>query len=190
MVKINKIYTKNGDNGTTQLVGGDVVSKVSLRVAAYGDIDELNATLGMIRTLAEQEKKITLSETLAKIQNDLFDIGSILATPHGKTFPGMAKISEAHVSELEMKIDEVAKNMPELRSFVLPGGTQMNGWLHIARTVCRRAERSVLMLHQKEPVEGTLLKYLNRLSDLFFALARKETHDSSVAEYLWVQQKI
>lgn len=185
MVKINKIYTKTGDKGETGLVGGKRIAKDSIRVSAYGDVDELNSYLGVIRTIADKANSKTLSEIVAKIQNDLFDMGSLLATPSGETWEGMPKISDSHIKWLEDMIDAAVQGIPELRSFVLPGGTELNAHLHVARTVCRRAERTVLALKRSEAMVDEIGTYLNRLSDLLFALARKESHDASVPEYLW-----
>lgn len=189
MVKINRIYTKTGDTGETGLIGGARVRKDSLRVDAYGEIDELNSYLGLARTLAEREGAEALSERLARLQNDLFDLGSQLASPPGETQAGMPEIGAKHIERLESWIDELCANLPELRSFVLPGGTQLNGVLHVARAVCRRCERSVLALSRREPVPQSGVIFLNRLSDLLFAMARAESHRSGVSEYLWIPGK-
>jgi cob(I)alamin adenosyltransferase len=189
MVKIDKIYTRTGDAGETHLVGGQRVKKSSVRVAAYGELDELNSYLGMIRTVLLQGSHQEDLSLLALIQNDLFDIGSIIATPHGQTFAGMAQITPEHVKKLEDAIDRVTEHLPELRSFVLPGGSDLNSWFHIARTVCRRVERSLWVLHEQEPIESQLITYINRLSDLLFALARLYAHKANAEEFLWVQQK-
>ncbi|RMG43726.1 MAG: cob(I)yrinic acid a,c-diamide adenosyltransferase [Candidatus Dadabacteria bacterium] len=185
MVKINKIYTRNGDGGETHLVGGELVAKDSLRVKAYGEIDELNSHLGLIRTLEEKTKKKDLLDMLSKIQNELFDLGSELATPPGASWDGMLRISDEHVSRLENWIDSLMNGIEELRSFVLPGGSKINANLHIARSVCRRAERSIIELSRSEEVSDSVLAYVNRLSDLLFAMARFESKRSGAAEYLW-----
>lgn len=185
MVKISKIYTRTGDDGTTGLVGGTRIAKSSLRVSAYGDIDELNSFLGQARTLAEKTGATTLTPLLADVQNELFDIGAELATPPGGAWEGMKTISVAQVTRLEQSIDELTRGIPELRSFVLPGGTELNASLHICRAVSRRAERSTLALAETEPVSNSVRLYLNRLSDLLFAMARYESHRSGVPEYLW-----
>ena len=181
MVKINKIYTKTGDDGTTGLVGGARVRKDSVKVSAYGDIDELNSFIGWARTIATAD----FAEKLAQIQNELFDLGAELATPTDSKTNKVPKIPAAFATRLEQWIDEVTERVPELRSFVLPGGTELNARLHICRTVCRRAERSVLRLSQEEKVSSDAIIYLNRLSDFLFALARAESHRASVPEYLW-----
>lgn len=185
MVKINKIYTRQGDDGDTGLVGGSRIAKDALRVEAYGDVDETNAHIGWARTLAERSGVDALSSKLARIQNELFDLGSQLATPAGAEWQGMILMSDAHSTRLESWIDELIEGLPELRSFVLPGGTELNAVLHVARTVCRRAERSVLRLSRAETVARPVLVYLNRLSDLLFAMSRYESHRSGTPEYLW-----
>lgn len=185
MVKINKIYTRTGDKGETGLVGGKRIKKDALRVQAYGDIDELNSWLGLVRTGAEQSKCAALSAQLAQIQNELFDLGSELATPAGETYPGMVTMQNDQVTRLENWIDQAVSGVPELTSFVLPGGTELNGQLHIARTVCRRAERSIITLASNEKVSEAVLAYVNRLSDLLFALARTEAHAAGAQEFLW-----
>ncbi|MBN8550776.1 MAG: cob(I)yrinic acid a,c-diamide adenosyltransferase [Deltaproteobacteria bacterium] len=189
MVKINKIYTRQGDDGTTGLVGGARVTKDSMRVESYGEVDELNSVLGWARTLSERDKAQTLVEQLTSIQNDLFDIGSELATAPGSEWPGMITIGDRHTAQLEKWIDSLMEGIPELRSFVLPGGTELNAALHVCRTVCRRAERCVLRLSRTEQVSPHVIIYLNRLSDLLFAMARYESHRTGKPEYLWVPGK-
>lgn len=185
MVKINKIYTRTGDKGETGLVGGKRIKKDALRVHAYGDIDELNSWLGLIRTNAEKAKHGALVSQLAQIQNELFDLGSELATPPGESYPGMVTIQNEQVIRLEKWIDQAVGALPELTSFVLPGGTELNSQLHIARTVCRRAERNIITLAASEKVSDSVLAYVNRLSDLLFALARAEAHSAGAQEFLW-----
>lgn len=185
MVKLNKLYTKNGDKGTTHLVGGERVEKCSLRVDAFGDIDELNSHLGMVRTLLTNKYNPDHTKLISKIQNELFDIGSIIATPHGTSWDGMREITEEHVDYLEQWIDLIVADLPELNSFVLPGGTIFNSHLHIARTVCRRAERKLWQINKTEPIPNQLLIYINRLSDLLFALSRYDVFHSEKQEYLW-----
>lgn len=185
MVKINRIYTRTGDDGSTGLVGGERVAKNCLRVSAYGEVDELNSFLGQARTLAQKVQRSALEQRLEIIQNELFDLGAELASAPGADLSGMPTVSLSQVSRLERWIDELCDGMPELRSFVLPGGTELNSALHVARAVCRRAERSVLTLHQDQAVSEPLRAYLNRLSDLLFAMARFESHASGSSEYLW-----
>ena len=185
MVKINRIYTRTGDDGTTGLVGGKRVKKDAARVQAYGDVDELMSFLGWAHTLAEKQSRKAITSKLSTIQNELFDAGSELATPPGESYEGMVTITDAQVTRLEGWIDELVDGMPELRSFMLPGGTELNSLLHVCRTVCRRAERSIISLANAEQVSAPLQRYFNRLSDLFFAMARYELHIAKVPEILW-----
>jgi cob(I)alamin adenosyltransferase len=183
MVKINKIYTRSGDKGETGLVGGQRVKKRSLRIRTFGGVDELNAWLGVIRTLTEDHD---LEKILAKIQNDLFDIGAELATLPGSEWPTMEKLSAVHTAALEKQIDKYTENVPDLTSFVLPGGSLINSYLHVARTVCRRVECDCWQLAEEEQkISSFILTYLNRLSDLLFALSRYVIHSAGGTEYLW-----
>ena len=178
-----KIYTRTGDAGETSLLGGPRVPKDDVRVAAYGDVDEANAAIGMVRALALPP----LDQLLLGIQKDLFAIGARLADPGGKVAARRAKaaITPAHVRRLEKAIDAREEELPPLRSFVLPGGTPTASLLHQARTVCRRAERSVVRLAREGHVDSQVLVYLNRLSDLLFVLARFENHRGGVDEPRW-----
>jgi len=178
-----KIYTKTGDLGETSLLGGARVPKDHLRVAAYGDVDETNAALGAVRALALER----LDRLLFGIQKDLFAIGAQLADPTHKVAAKRAKaaVSGVHVRRLERAIDAREATLPELRSFVLPGGTPTAALLHQARTVCRRAERSVVTLAREADVDARIITYLNRLSDLLFVLARAENQAAGVAEDRW-----
>jgi cob(I)alamin adenosyltransferase len=178
-----KIYTKTGDLGETSLLGGARVPKDHLRVAAYGDVDETNAALGAVRALALEG----LDRLLFGIQKDLFAIGAQLADPTHKVAAKRAKaaVSGVHVRRLERAIDAREATLPELRSFVLPGGTPTAALLHQARTVCRRAERSVVTLAREADVDARIITYLNRLSDLLFVLARTENQAAGVAEDRW-----
>ncbi len=185
MVKINKIYTRSGDDGTTGLVGGERTAKNSPKVSAYGDVDETNSHLGMVRTLAEQAGLKELSAKIETIQNELFDIGSALATPQGYDKYPVFKVSEDLIKRLETWIDQAVTGLPELKSFVLPGGTPINAALHLARAVSRRAERSILTLSTLEQIDPKTLVYINRLSDLLFAWSRAESKRAGAPEYLW-----
>jgi cob(I)alamin adenosyltransferase len=178
-----RIYTKTGDLGETSLLGGTRVPKDHLRVAAYGDLDETNAALGAVRALAEEP----LERLLFSIQKDLFAIGAQLADPSHKVAAKRAKaaVTAAHVRRLEKAIDVREESLPPLRSFVLPGGTPAAALLHQARTVCRRAERSVVTLAREADVDPRIIVYLNRLSDLLFVLARAENHRAGLAEDRW-----
>jgi cob(I)alamin adenosyltransferase len=186
MVTLNRIYTRTGDDGTTGLVGGERVKKTSLRVCAYGDIDELNCHIGVCVTILADGSIQALHEKLITIQNELFDIGSELATPPGEAWPGLPQTTSLHVERLEKWIDELNSGLPELKSFVLPGGSPLNAHLHLARAVCRRAERAVLVLADTDPVSADILHYLNRLSDLLFVMSRSAAHAAGAQEYLWV----
>jgi cob(I)alamin adenosyltransferase len=178
-----KIYTKAGDAGETSLLGGARVPKDHVRVAAYGDVDETNAAIGSVRALAEPP----LDRLLFGIQKDLLAIGARLADPTQQVVAKRAKaaVTAAHVRRLERAIDAREEKLAPLRSFVLPGGTPTASLLHEARTVCRRAERSVVTLAREARVDPTILVYLNRLSDLLFVLARFENHRAGVDEPRW-----
>lgn len=186
MVKLNKIYTRTGDDGSTGLVGGGRVPKNSPRVCAYGDLDELNAQIGLCYTVASAEQKNVLAEKLLRIENELFDLGAELATPPGQEWPTMTKMSSQDIVRLEQWIDELNTPLEELRSFVLPGGSVLNAQLHIARAVCRRTERTVLDLKEVEYVSDEVLHYINRLSDLLFVMSRHALHLDEKPEILWV----
>ena len=171
MAKEFKIYTKTGDDGSTGLVGGTRVKKYDVRLEAYGTVDELNAAIGVIRSYKLPEK---VSEILVEIQNKLFNIGSRLATDEkGEEFTQKLSISEKHIAFLENAIDEMEEELPELTHFILPGGDLASAQCHVARTVCRRAERRILEFAENEKVQSEILKYINRLSDFLFVLARK-----------------
>ena len=180
-----RIYTKTGDAGDTGLFGGGRVPKDHARVEAYGDIDELNATLGWVRA-AEPMPRI--DEIIAPVQRDLFALGALLATPDRDRMRAQlekARIDDARVRELEHAIDECEAELDPLRSFILPGGTQKAAALHVARTVCRRAERRVVTLRRSEEVPELVVRYLNRLSDLLFMLARVANRRAGAGEVSW-----
>ena len=185
MGKEFKIYTKTGDDGTTGLVGGSRVKKYDVRLEAYGTIDELNASVGMIRSFklpAEAENY------LLEIQNKLFNIGSRLASDEkGNAFTEKLSITEKHISFLENAIDEMEEELPELTHFILPGGDLAAAQSHVARTVCRRAERRILEFSELEIVQPEIIKYINRLSDFLFVLARKMAANSGIEEKRWKQ---
>lgn len=179
-----KIYTKGGDQGSTGLFGGARVKKSDPRVAAYGEVDELNAQLGVVRTLP---LPAAVEQSLRAVQSELFTLGSELATPE----PEKARMKLPHtqpawILALEQAIDAIDAEVPALRSFILPGGTAAAAQLHLARTVCRRAERAVVELAAQEPVAPNVLTYLNRLSDYLFMAARLANHRAHVADVAWV----
>jgi len=179
-----KIYTKTGDKGETGLIGGTRVSKSALRVEAYGEVDELNAVLGYARAKVTDE---SIKGQLSDIQRDLFAIGAQLADPRGQVEKKAEKaaVSEASVKELEALIDRYDSMLPSLRSFILPGGAEAGAILHLARAVCRRAERRMVALTQETPLPPVLLVYVNRLSDLLFILARAINRQAGVEEIPW-----
>ena len=179
-----KIYTKTGDLGQTGLVDGSRVPKDALRVAAYGDVDELNALLGLVRAHTLDEDSQSL---LARIQRDLFAIGAQLADPQAKLVARRAKaaVEDEQVAALEQAIDAREAELPELRAFILPGGAVAGALLHVARTVCRRAERTAVALQREQAVEARLIVYLNRLSDLLFVMARQVNQRARQPEDTW-----
>lgn len=179
-----KIYTRTGDAGETALLGGQRVSKDHLRVAAYGDVDELNAALGLVRAHAGRAQLVRL---LARLQRDLFALGAQLADPTHRVAARKAKaaVTAAHVRRLERAIDAADAELPALTAFVLPGGSPIGALLHHARTVCRRAERSAVSLGRHEEIDPRLVVYLNRLSDLLFVLARAENQRARQPEDRW-----
>ncbi len=186
-----KIYTKSGDNGTTRLVDGSCVEKFNPRVEAYGCVDELNSVLGVIRSaLAEkngnpQNMLSPLNQNLEKIQNHLFNAGSLLASEKKETFQKLPQITDAHISQLENWIDSATADLPPLTHFILPGGSPIASHLHVARTSCRRAERRAAEIHADQDHYKNVLIYLNRLSDLLFTWARWVNLKLSVVETPW-----
>jgi cob(I)alamin adenosyltransferase len=189
-IRITRVYTRTGDRGETALVGCRRVPKDSLRIEAYGTIDELNAIIGLARVFNAEQKKPGkrhrwLDEVLRRLQNDLFDLGSELATPADAAYEGMFRVGPEQVTALERLMDECQTELSPLKSFVLPGGGRVGGFLHQARTVCRRAERRVLGLSRVEPIGEWPLKYVNRLSDLLFVLSRWVGKHLGETEYLW-----
>jgi cob(I)alamin adenosyltransferase len=189
-IRITRVYTRRGDRGDTDLVGGERVPKDSPRIIAYGSVDELNAALGIVRALNAAEIKRSpacraLDALLKKLQNELFDLGSELATPPAAFQPGMFKVGPEHVKALETRMDLCQRDLKPLHSFVLPGGGRVSAFLHVARTVCRRAERLVIALARKEAVGPFTVKYLNRLSDALFVMARHENKRRGVPDVLW-----
>ena len=188
-IRINRVYTRSGDDGRTALVDGSRVPKDSLRVGCYGAIDELNSVLGLARSFnasaAESPARGRLEETLRRLQNELFDLGSELATPPEGEYEGMFKVSADDVEALEQIIDSCQEDLEPLKSFVLPGGGHVSSFLHLARTVCRRAERDIYRLSRDEVVGPFVLPYVNRLSDLLFVLSRWVAVQAGEDELLW-----
>jgi cob(I)alamin adenosyltransferase len=191
MVVLNRIYTRTGDDGTTALGSGERVAKTSPRVEAYGTVDETNAAIGVARTLLPSDDAVMM-ERLARIQNDLFDLGADLCVPdRGETAVRPAlRITDAQVDRLEQEIDAMNAELSPLRSFVLPGGKPAAAQLHVARTVSRRAEREIIRLatEPQETVSPAALKYVNRLSDFLF-VASRYVNDRGAGDVLWVPGK-
>ncbi len=180
-----KIYTRTGDTGTTALFGGDRVGKNHPRIEAYGTVDETNAYLGLARSLLEdQPGAVRLEPLLARLQDDLFILGADLATP-SESRAVVPRIDQAHITRLEEAIDAFEADLPPLKHFILPGGTSVAGMLHVARTVCRRAERLTVAASAEEAISLEAAIYLNRLSDLLFVLARWVNRQASIEEAAW-----
>ncbi|OQW30939.1 MAG: cobalamin adenosyltransferase [Nitrospira sp. SG-bin2] len=195
MMRITKVYTRTGDAGKTRLAGGQQVWKDSLRVEAYGTIDELNASVGVVRVMNadvvdENSAAEQLEGELRWVQNKLFDVGSILATAPGQTFKNMPQIAAPDVTRLEKLIDRCQKDLEPLKEFILPGGGKVSGFLHQARTVCRRAERLCVALSKVEPVDPLIIKFVNRLSDTLFVLARWVAKTQGEPEFLWERNAV
>jgi cob(I)alamin adenosyltransferase len=194
-IRINRVYTRGGDTGETSLVGGPRIAKDAIRIQSYGTVDELNAVLGLARTAnretpgASDEDRARLDALLTRLQNELFNLGSDLATLPQDRHPQQPVIEARHTAFLEKTIDELNDGLPELRSFVLPGGGWVSAFLHQARTVCRRAERLVTTLARQEAVGPHVLVYLNRLSDLLFVLGRWAARARGETEPLWEPEK-
>lgn len=189
-IRITRVYTRTGDRGETSLVGGKRVPKDSPRIDAYGTIDELNSIIGLARVFNEEnleagEANHFLDDVLCKIQDELFDLGSELATPPESFQQGMFRISQTEIKNIEKLIDKCQENLQPLESFILPGGGRVGAYLHQCRTVCRRAEREILRLSRQETISEWPLKYVNRLSDLFFVLSRWISKETGEREYLW-----
>ncbi len=189
-VAINRVYTRRGDTGETSLAGGQRRPKDDLRIAAYGEIDELNSFIGLARQTATEGAAAfpllsELAEILLRVQHELFNAGSILATMPEDVHPHQARITEAETRQLEIEIDRMNAGLEPLRSFVLPGGSKLNAQLHICRTVCRRAERALVTLARAEAIDEEIIRYLNRLSDALFVWSRWASHIAGAAETLW-----
>lgn len=185
-IALNRIYTKRGDGGETTLVGGQTVPKDALRIESYGTVDELNAAVGMACVSAgEREETARLAAILKRVQHELFNLGSILATLPADVHPKQPRVTDADIEQLEREMDEMNETLPALRSFVLPGGCRLNAELHLARTVCRRAERVAVALARQEEVPAEAVRYLNRLSDALFVQSRWAAQALGEKEVLW-----
>ena len=187
-IHINRVYTRGGDKGRTSLIGGQRVDKHDLRIEAYGTIDELNSCVGLARSANRSTPfngSVELDSEFTWLQNRIFDLGSELATPPDTFQSGMPCVTEEHITHLESTMDGWGEELEPLKSFILPGGGSISSFLHLARTVCRRAERVAIMLHHKEGVRPEALQFLNRLSDYLFVLSRHVAKISSEEEWLW-----
>ena len=188
-LRLSKIYTRGGDKGTTALVGGKRIDKSDPQLEVYGTVDELNTHVGMLRTLMlnpeHLEKLCYAVEGLKDIQNRLFDVGSILATPPGTTYEGMPRVEPEKIQSLEVAIDHMNEHLPELASFTLPGGGVVNAQAHICRTVCRRLERILRRWEGAASIAPEIMIYINRLSDYFFVLSRWASLQLGEDEFLW-----
>jgi len=189
-MRITKVYTRTGDKGKTRLAGGQQVWKDSVRVEAYGDVDELNSTVGVIRAfnaelIGDHPFSVRLEAELRWVQNKLFDVGGLLATAPGQTFKNMPTVTARDVTRLEKLMDWCQKDLPPLKEFILPGGGKIPSFLHLARTICRRAERTCVRLGREEALDQALVRFLNRLSDALFVLARWMGKQQGEPEFLW-----
>lgn len=185
-IGINRVYTRQGDAGETALAGGQRVAKDSGRIEAYGTVDELNAFIGIARSTVEQFPAASaLMSILLRVQHELFNLGSTLATLPQDVHPKQARITSREVDQLEREMDQMNAGLAPLRSFVLPGGSRLNAELHVCRTVCRRAERACVTLSRAESVPEEAVRYLNRLSDALFVWSRWASHVTGAPETLW-----
>jgi cob(I)alamin adenosyltransferase len=182
---INRVYTRRGDRGETSLAGGQRVPKDGPRIEAYGTVDELNSFLGAARVTVTEARLSPLAAILLRVQHELFNLGSILATLPEDVHPQQARVTDAEVAQLEFEIDRMNADLPPLGSFVLPGGDRLNAELHICRTICRRAERATVALGRVESVPPEAVRYLNRLSDALFVFGRWASHVTGAPETLW-----
>ncbi len=182
---INRVYTRRGDGGETSLAGGQRVPKDSLRIEAYGTVDELSAFLGAARVTATETRIELLAAILLRVQHELFNLGSILATLPQDVHPKQARVTDAEIAQLEAEMDRMNEELAPLRSFVLAGGSRLDAELHICRTFCRRAERACVALAREESVPDEAVRYLNRLSDALFVWSRWSTHVLGASETLW-----
>ena len=177
-----KIYTRKGDSGQTSLIDGDMVNKHNLSVDAYGTIDELNSFLGLLKDYIKDDK---IKDILNNIQIKLFSIGSILASGKNQNISAKVKIEKKDVVYIELEIDRLNENLPELKNFIIPGGHKISSYSHVCRSICRRAERKISELNNKSSIDSNILAYINRLSDFFFVLSRFLKFSDNVSESRW-----
>ena len=177
-----KIYTKNGDSGHTSLIDGQIVNKHNLSVDAYGTIDELNSFLGLLKDYIKDDK---IEAILNNIQLKLFSIGSILAAGKNQNISDKVNIEKKDVDFIELEIDKLNQNLPELKNFIIPGGHKISSYSHVCRSICRRAERKISELNKNRGIDSNILAYINRLSDYFFVLSRHLKHSDNVSESCW-----
>lgn len=193
-MRITRVYTKTGDNGTTSLADGSRVSKSDLRLETYGTVDELNAIIGLCRTSLPATVQLQANaleqfdEWLERVQNDLFNLGGDLATPIASRWENMIVVGEAEITRLEQMIDKMQTSLQPLREFVLPGGTRLNAELHLARTVCRRAERFAVQLQEHAEINPQAVAFLNRLSDFLFVASRWVLLGNNISEVTWKKE--
>ena len=183
-IALNRIYTRLGDRGETSLAGGQRLPKDALRIQCYGTVDELNAFVGLA-CLSAQDALPELAGILRRVQHELFNLGSMLATRPENIHPKQARVTVVEIEQLEREIDRMNEKLPPLRSFVLPGGSRLSAELHVCRTVCRRAERLTVALAREEEIPAEAVQYLNRLSDALFVWSRWANHELGIREVLW-----
>lgn len=189
MVKLSKLYTKGGDQGDTGLIGGKRVKKSHPQVEAYGNVDELNCWIGVVRSSLRSSKIAGFEDSLFDIQQNLFDLGAELSTPSDSDWKPPRVVSHEDVSSLEKEIDRWTEQVEELRSFLLPGASELTSYCHVARSVCRRAERSIIEFSVSTEIRAEVIQYMNRLSDWLFALARVVAKEIGEEETLWDPQR-
>ena len=194
-ININKVYTKLGDDGKTAIIGGQRLGKNNIRIDAYGDVDELNSIIGGVRNslskyIGDKEELVYIDRRLLQIQHELFNLGTMLATVDQEVLKELPAINLNNIKKIEDDIDKVTNKLPKLKSFTLSGGSNVNVWFHLARTVCRRSERKAVALSKDSIIDENCIKYLNRLSDLLFVWSRYANKILNVDEVLWSPNKI
>ena len=189
-LSINRVYTRTGDEGKTRLVGGQKISKAALRIESYGTIDELNSYVGAARLSCLDLGLKSMVDRLHSVQNTLFNLGSLLATLPEDLHPMQPQVTQEDIDRLEAHIDQYNESLPPLKSFVLPGGNRANVELHMARTICRRAERLCVRLQLEEPISDFVIPYLNRLSDALFVWSRWVVIQDGCEEHIWTPNQV